>query len=478
MMVRNDRDLERIIPEQAGISSASVQDFLDAIQDKRVNLHSFMLLRHGKVAAEGYFSPFDAGRLHHIFSISKSFTSAAVGIAIGEGLLTREDRIVDFFPEKIIGEIHPYTARMTVKDLLAMATVHPKSTNTHMDDWVSGFLNTAPSHPPGTLFAYDTTGTHTLCAILQKLTGMTVHDYLLPRLLEPLGIGAIEWESCPTNINKGGSGIKCTPEDLAKFGQLYLQDGVWNGRRILPEGWVKESTSRQIDNSNTRTILDGNHGYGYQFWRCQHDSYCAFGMGGQLVVVIPGKDVVLVTTANTLLYKDGQQEILNAFWETIYPALAEGPLVENPDEHAALKDRLAHLALYLPEGEIHSPVAAKISGKRFVLDENQLGYESCELHWDPEVSKISVVQGGEKAELHFGMGKWIQGTDPFFGLDSAIAGIWVDEKTCIIYTHILDSVHQFQWTLRFEEDTLTIQMMTVGVLSKPEHERFLVGKLG
>lgn len=457
--------LKRVRPEQVGISSKGIIDFLDTVYDKQINIHSFMLLRYGKVAAEGYFKPFHAELRHNIYSVSKSITSAAVGIAIGEGLLSLEDKVTDFFPEKLSQCVHKYTAMMRIKHLLTMTTVHKESTDKSVDDWVKVFLNTPPSHIPGTVFAYDTTGTHTLCAILQKVTKMTVHEYLKTRLFEPIGIGEIEWESCPRNINKGGSGIKCTTEDLARFGQLYLQKGVWDGIRILPEGWVEHSTARHIDNSNTPMLLDGQKGYGYQFWRIRNNAYCAFGMGGQFIVVIPEKDTVFVSTANTLLYKDGHQMILDSLWETLYPAIADEPIEENDFVYKEMKHRLDSLTLMMPEGRNISPNAQKVSGKRFQLEENHLGYDACEFVFHDEHSMLSFYKGGDRLNVKFGMNQWILGSEPFLGLQSASAATWVDDQTCIVHIHILDDVQMFILTCRFEEDFLVIQIQPAGALN-------------
>lgn len=459
--------LERVRPEEVAIRPQGLIDFLDSVRDKRINLHSFMLLRSGRVAAEGYWHPFGPEMRHPIYSVSKSVTSAAVGIAVAEGRLSPEERIVDFFPDKLNAPVHPYTAMMKVKDLLAMATVHPKSTDTSVDDWVRSFLNTPPSHRPGTLFAYDTTGTHTLCAILQKLTGQTVHDYLRPRLFDPIGIGEIDWESDRLGINKGGSGIRCTTEDLARFGQLYLQDGVWDGVRILPEGWVRLSTGRRIDNTNTRIRLDGQQGYGYQFWRCRHDSYCAYGMGGQFVVVIPAKAAVFVSTANTKQFADGHQMILDSLWDTLYPALREeaGRPEPAPDPDPAdpvLQERLAGLSLTLPAGESRSDAEADVSGRRYRLEPNRFGFDSCEFVFDGERSLLRWFKNGRAEELRFGMNRWTVGDDPLFRLPAASAAAWADEKTCLIHTQSMAEMQLIQWTCRFEGESLTLHALSSG----------------
>lgn len=469
--------LERVTPEQVGIYSKGVLSFLDSVQDKKINLHSFMLLRHGKVAVEGYYKPFGEKMLHNIYSVSKSFTSAAIGIAIGEGLLSLEDKVVDFFPEKLTGEVHKYTAMMKVKHLLSMATVHAKSTDTSAGDWVKSFLNTPPTHVPGTIFAYDTTGTHTLCAIIQKVTGMTVHEYLRTRLFNPIGIGEIEWESCPMNINKGGSGIKCTTEDLARFGQLYLQNGCWNGVQILPKGWAEISTARHIDNSNTKMMLDGKNGYGYQFWRMRNNSYCAFGMGGQFVIIVPDKDVVFISTANTMLYKDAHQQIIDSFWETLYPAISDASVEENRILYSEMKERLSQLTSILPEGEISSTIAQGVSEKMYKLDKNYLDYDTCEFIFNDVNSRLSFHKDKERFDLNFGMKQWASGKNPFLGLDCASAATWVDERTCIIYTHIFACAQMFILTCSFEEGIVVIQIQAAGEMKADKIEGFLNGSV-
>jgi len=473
---QNENMLERVRPEQVGVLSQGILDFLKTVKEKNINMHCFMLLRHGKVAAEGYFRPFDGKHVHNIYSVSKSVTSAAIGIAAGDGLLTLEDRVIDYFPEKLAPNVHEYTAMMKIKHLLSMSTVHHKSTDTKGDDWVGSFLNTPPSHMPGTIFAYDTTGVHTLCAIIQKVTGKTVLEYLSEKLFEPIGMGKIEWESCPMGINKGGSGIKCTIEDMARFGQLYLQDGVWNGKRILPDGWVSLSTSRHIDNTNTKFLLDGQKGYGYLFWRTRNNSYTAFGMGGQFVVVIPEKDAVFVSTANTLLYRDGHQLILDSLWETLYPAMSEGTCPNDNAAYEKMRYELDNLALILPEGKSYSYVADRVSGRHYRLDENKLEYDACEFVFGEDKSKLRLIKNGSVCEIDFGMGRWIMGSEPFLGYKSANAGIWVDENTCIIHMQIFDCLQMFILTCRFEEGCLVIQIQPAGAEKADGFQCYLNGR--
>ncbi len=471
--------LERVRPEQAGVASQGILDFLDLVEDKQINMHSFMLLRHGRVAAEAYYRPFDGSMLQPVYSVSKSVTSAAVGMAVGEGRLSLEDRVIDFFPDKLSEPVHPYTAGMKVKHLLAMSTVHPKSADTSGEDWVRSFLTTPPSRAPGAVFGYDTTGTHALCAILQKLTGLTVHQYLKPRLFEAIGMGEIEWDSCPMGINMGGGGIRCTTEDMARFGQLYLQKGVWGGRRVLPEGWTDLSTARRIDNSNARILLDGQKGYGYQFWRCRNRAYCAFGMGGQFIVVIPEKDAVFVSTANTLMHKDGHQMILDALWEAVYPALREVEPAPDARAYEALQRRLDRLSLVLPEGRAVSPVMPEIAGKRWRLEPNRLAYETCGFDFDDaRRARICFFRDGVRSEMAFGLNRWETDSEPFMGLRSANAGTWVDERTCVVHIQLLDRLQMFMLTCRFERDApLVMHIMPAGAHRKETEACCLNGSL-
>jgi CubicO group peptidase (beta-lactamase class C family) len=475
-MMTEFRPLKRVRPEEAGIAPEAISRFLRLVQDKQVNLHSFMLLRHGKVAAEGSFAPFQAGELHPIYSVSKSVTSAAIGIAIGEGLLSLTDRVVDLLPEKVDGEPHPYIARMTVEHLLSMTTAHRRSTNTQMEDWVYGFLNSVPDRPPGASFAYDTTGTHTLCAILQKLTGMTVHDYLRTRLFDPIGIGEIEWESCPMNINKGGSGIKCTVEDMARFGQLYLQDGVWNGTRLLPEGWVELSTGRRVDNSGANVLLDGKPGYGYQFWRLRNNAYCAFGMGGQFVVVIPDKDVVLAVTANTQQSRDGQQTVTDCLWEGLYPGFQDSPVERDDYAYKKLQGRLSGLSVPLPEGKIQSEAASRIHAQAYRFTGNELGIESGCFSFGENAGSLLLEVNGEKRELGFGLGQWVKTAEPFYGKAAAAASaVWTDETTLVLHVHLLRDMQKIAFICRFLEDEVIIHVAPAGTFYTADMEHHLAG---
>ncbi|MCA1596813.1 MAG: beta-lactamase family protein, partial [Chloroflexi bacterium] len=295
------RSLPRSTPEAQGIASSSIQAFVEEVQESIRELHSFQLLRHGHVLAESWWRPYSPGLPHMLFSLSKSFTSTAAGLAISEGRFSLDDTVVSFFPDDVPPEVGEHLAAMRVRHLLSMSTGHGEDTlgsltRGQVENWVQAFLGCPVVYEPGTHFLYNSGATYMVSAIVQKTTGSTVLDYLKPRLFDPIGITGPAWESCPRGINTGGWGLSVRTEDISRFGQLYLQKGIWEGRRLLPEEWVIEATSRHIANGDNPES-DWNQGYGYQFWRCRHNAYRGDGAFGQYCVVMPEQDAVLAITA-------------------------------------------------------------------------------------------------------------------------------------------------------------------------------------
>ncbi len=248
--------LPRSTPELQGVSSGNIQAFVEAVEKNNLGLHSLMVVRHGKVVAEGWWDPYKPDVKHMLFSLSKSFTSTAIGLAVTEGLLKVEDRIISFFPKDTPINISQNLTAMRIKDLLTMTSGHDKDTMPALREekqggWAKKFLSLPVEHQPGTFFLYNTGASYMLSAIIQQLTGQTILAYLTPRLLQPLGIEGADWETDPQGINTGGYGLRLKTEDIAKFGQLYLQKGIWNGKRLLPEKWVQEATSFQVPNASS-----------------------------------------------------------------------------------------------------------------------------------------------------------------------------------------------------------------------------------
>ena len=237
----------RSAPEAQGISSADLLGFVNEAEQKLNALHSFMLVRHGQVVAEGWWTPYAADEPHMLYSLSKSFTSTAVGLAVAEGKLNVDDLVLSFFPDEAPAEPSANLKAMRVRDLLTMSTGHHEDDVKDFpyqsdDSVVKAFLARPVSHKPGTFFFYNTPASYMLSAIVQKVTGQPVVEYLRPRLFDPLGIENPTWDASKQGVSLGGFGLNVRTEDIARFGQLYLQKGMWQGKQLLPADWVETAT--------------------------------------------------------------------------------------------------------------------------------------------------------------------------------------------------------------------------------------------
>ena len=313
---------------------SAMKMYLQATDEQKLKVQSVMVLQHGKVLFEKWLNGGEPGKPHVLNSVSKTFTATAVGLAVGEGLLRLDDKVINYFPAETPANPSENLKNVTIKDLLTMSCGHDTAPGypgaDRKETWSSIFLSWPVKHEPGTFYCYNGLGTYMLSAIVQKVTGQKVVDYLQDRLFDPLKIDPPHWDESPQGINKGGSGLYLKTEDLAKMGQMLLQKGEWYGQRIISEDWVAEATRRQVPcvpswirfdevekSGLTPANSDWLHGYGFQMWRCRHNAVRADGAGGQYIILIPDKDAVVVNTADL---HDMQAE-LNLVWEYILPAL-------------------------------------------------------------------------------------------------------------------------------------------------------------
>ena len=373
--------LPRNTPESQGVSSAGIVNFLNAVDTGRVELHSFMFIRHGKVIAEGWWSPFGPGYKHIMYSASKTFTATAIGLAISENRLKLTDKVISFFPYSLPDSVSTNMKKLTVQNMLMMsvgADQEPRRGRGD-DDQIKSFIATAPSKEPGSVFKYNNTATFMLSAIVQQVTGQTVFDYLMPRIFQPLAIRGIDWDLNPQGINLGMIGLRLRTEDLAKFGQLLMQNGVWNGKQLVPKEWIKEATSFKIESNDgganraPKNLNDWAQGYCYQMWRGRNNSVRLDGMGGQFVVLFPDKDAVVIMTANAR----STQDELNLVHNYLLPAIkSDKALPENTRLNIELQKRKAALSLKptTSAGISKSEIESKISGKEFDFAKKQQQY--------------------------------------------------------------------------------------------------------
>ncbi len=465
----HSRVLPRSSPEREGISSSDILEFIEAADSQIDQMHSFMLVRHGRVVAEAWWGPYDAETPHILYSLSKSFTSTAVGMAIAEGRLSIDDPVLKFFPEDAPAEPSNNLKAMRVRDLLRMNTGHqteaqlwrnnPGSNNT----WTSKFMTHTVPFKPGTHFLYNSPATYMLSAIVQKTTGMTVLDYLRPRLFEPLQIENPTWVTSPEGITAGAYGLMVRTEDIAKFGQLYLQKGNWKGRQLVPAAWVAEATSLQTSNGSAPTS-DWDQGYGYQFWRSRHNAYRGDGAFGQYCIVIPEQDAVVAMTSGVR----NMQAVMNLVWEKLLPAMKPSALPENADARRRLETRLTGLTARLPAGQPGSPLASRMNKRWYEFTENERGIGAVALDFDSNSPALLVRTSAGESRTPLGIGSWVKSRDGFAnGLEkflsvperplTAAAGAWTAENVFTVKILLHETPFYSTLGFRFDGDQLKIE---------------------
>ena len=497
--------LPRSTPEAEGVSSVGILAFLDAAAKAKCELHGFMLARHGRVVAEGWWAPYGPQFKHTLYSLSKSFTSTAVGFAVAEGRLTVNDKVTKFFPEDLPASVSENLAALRVRDLLSMAvgnTQEPTHDMVKEENWIRSFLAAPIGHTPGSTFMYNSAATYMCSAIVQRLTGQRILDYLTPRLFAPLGISGMTWETCPRGINTGGWGLSVPTEALAKFGQLYLQKGFWQGRQLLPASWIAEATSFKIQqpakakSSRPSEKDDWLQGYCYQFWRCQHNAYRGDGAFGQYMIVMPEQDAVVAINAEV----GNMQSEIDLVWDHLLPAMHSQPLPPDDANYGRLMQMLFVPALPWAGGGVVAgrvtsygvETAARVSGRIYKLESNSLGLDrvafelrksfySITFYAAQQVHHISLAQGGwvyGETALPGTPPRLISGGAPKPGTLAKVAAsaAWKDANTLELLLRYYETPHHDTLTCRFDGDKVSIEMIaSIGVVKRPMLRGTLTG---
>ena len=434
------KTLPRVRAGEIGLRAADARGFLRRAGE--LGLHSFILARDGKVGAEAFWKPYAPAYPHMLHSLSKSFTSTAFGFAVQEGLAHLDDRVADFFPEYLPAGPCENMRKMTVRDLLTMHTGHLTAPNVIANcdhpDWIRDFLESYVPETPGPdcHYVYNTAATYMVSAIVQKVTGQTVVDYLKPRLFDPLGFGEYWWDPCPKGISAGGFGFNVTTEDIAKFGVFLADRGAFGGKQLLDPAWVDMATSKQVNNDPNATP-DWRVGYGFQFWMCNHPgTFRGDGANGQLCVVCRPKNLVFACTAQL---NTSFQDLMDAIYEYLVDPLSDEPLPESAEEAEFLREA-AELTCQLPEGE----AAPAGKGGTWEFAPNPFGLKTLTLAFG-ETDRLTAETENGSFTLPVGHGRFLEGTtsmapranvkSPFWH-EAACAGAWKDGRyrLSVIYT--------------------------------------------
>lgn len=435
---------EREKPEAFGIPVQAVTDFENRVTAAGVHLHGFMFLQGRKILAEKYYAPYGQESLHRMYSITKSFVALAVGLLVKEGKIKPEDKICDYFPEYTEdAEIYPWCAEMTIKDMLSMRTCHGSTTYKiyDSDDWTKSFFRVEPDHIPGTVFSYDTSSSHTLAALVEKLTGRKLLDYLREECLGELGFsGEAYIIPDPVGVSQGGSGMMSTLRDVACAAYLCNHYGWLENRELLPEAYIRKATSNLVP-TDLQPVQDEQCGYGYFFWMPREEGFCMYGMGGQLALCFPRKDFCLLTMADTIGNQAGLQILYDCFYHFVYPYLQDRP----QDNPRAFAEDCESVDRTREAGESREAEGRKPDGEvryRFYPNSMNLvaavfGSRGGESQSGREEGELRLYRGTDEYCFSFYVGAWKEGIFPNSDMRCQSRGDW-KQGHLILQVYLID----------------------------------------
>lgn len=469
--------IETGLPEELGISSEAILRFLKRLDECQIPMHSVQLMRRDKLIFEGYYAPCKKGELHRMFSVSKSFTALAIIKLAEEGRIDLETPVIEYFPEYFSEDLHPWIRQTTIRNMLEMRTCHSATTyKRHIEkNWVESFFVIPPDHKPGTVFHYDTSSAHTMCALVEKLTGKPMLEYLKDVVLREIGFSEEAYMlRDPFGTSMGGSGLMATAEDLLRVGILLMHKGEWNGRQLLDRELLEKATSCRVETMVKSTAVAERSGYGYQIWMGSYDSFLLMGMGGQLVICLPKQELLCVTTADDQGIGGGNRLILDSFYGEILSGLSAEKLPQNEKAFGELHEYAKTLHIRplrdlfdehtaersLPKENELEERSLRVNGKTYRFQDNGQGFERMSITLAPSGDgKLTFVLKGKSYSVRFGYTEVLTDRFPIHDMKCASSGIWLDESTFYIRTFLLDeacgSIH-FQ--LYFGEDDLTVFM--------------------
>lgn len=489
--------LEFATPEEVGVPSSAIADFIDDIQERGLMTHSFIVIRHGKVCAECYCPPFKVNEPHRMYSTSKTFASMALGILVGEGKVKLDDKIATYFTEYCPENMHEWIADTTVRDALMMSTCNAtRHYNMKTPNFVSYMFNIEPEHLSGTLYNYYTNATNVVSAIVEKLTGKSALEFLKERALLEIGFSAHAHSvEMPQGGDWLGSGVLCSTRDLARFAMLVYNDGFANGKQLLPRDYVIEAKSRQIDNN-----LSGNmdklrgHGYGYQIWRIFENGYAFLGMGGQYALSFPDYDLIFCCTGDIqgsfTAYAQAEPFFYNVM-KRLKKFDKTDSLPANPEAKAVLDEKIRGFKAPLPMlGERTSPMANEVNGVLYEANENPMEINSFTLTFNDNGGILHLDTKRGNRDIPFGMGEYVISEWPEVhysgrrigvpanrGYRSMSAALWTEEHKIGIRSYIIDEYFGNLYTvISFKGDCATLNMCKIAEGFLDEYHGVTVGR--
>jgi len=447
--------LPRSTPAASEVSSRAVAALLDRLEAQSIECHSIMVVHHGHVVAEGWWAPYSSGRPHLLYSLTKSFTAIAVGLAIGDGLLSVDDRVVDVLPDHVPDGISEQGRRLTVHHLLSMTSGHATDSLTEAwrlapDDLVKGFLRVPFPDVEGTRHAYDNATTFVLARMVERVTGRDLPELLEERLFQPMGVHHQEWDRVASGATFGFHGLHLTTEAVAAFGELLRRGGLWGDQQLVSREWVQLATRAHVETSPVQGApgdADYLRGYGYQFWASRH-GYHGDGSFGQQCVIVPSHDlVVAVTGAHTQ-----SQAVLDAIWECLLPGVDHA---DSAHDDATLAERLQRLQLppvpgsVAPGRSVHAKIRAS-EGESPLPDGTSVLLEPVKGGW--------VLRLGSCLAVEVGQGGWRESSP--LGRPVVAAGAWQGD-TFVADLYVITTPHRARLVVNTSTSTAVATWSTV-----------------
>lgn len=458
--------LKRGYPQEVGIEPENIINFIKELDEKSINMHSFLLLKDDTIVSEAYYAPYNRDTLHRMFSITKSFTSIAIGLLESEGKINLDDRIVTYFQDKIEDlKINSYMQDLTIRDMLTMSTVHTSTTYKKVshNDYVKSFFEIEPSHYPGTAFFYDTSSSHTLAGLVKKITGKNILDYLKEKCLDDIGFSKESYVlSDPLGISLGGSGLMAKPIDVLRFAYLIMNMGQLNGISYLPQNYIKEATTIKKNTYAHGNIDAEKYGYGYQFFMTKYEGFCLYGMGGQLALCFPKENMILVTTADTQDGNEKTQAIFDAFYKNIYEKLSKNISTndaKSKDSYKELEQLIASLRIQEKDMLSDYTKVNKLDNTKIVFDENDIQIKEIRFNIYNNHGDITMQFDKKCYTITFGINDLREGTFDIYNMKYLSKILIADDNTYIIRLHIIDeSVCPLYIEVSYKGDNATIYM--------------------
>ena len=484
-------------PEEVGISSENIKKYVELLEENRLSTHNVLIARGDKICFEKYWAPFHRDYLHRQYSCTKSFVSLAVGFLIEDGLVDFDDPIEKYFPEEARGK-HEYLRKQTIRDMLMMATgknggnwlLNPKPR-----DRVKCYFdnNQNAPRPSGTVFEYDSSGSFVLGAMVERITGKRLLDYLREKCLDEIGFSKEAYcMTCPGGHSWGDSALLCTARDFLRAARFVLNGGEWGGKQLLSREYVSAATSKQIDTNNTMTNEHLSNGYGYQFWRIHGDSFYFCGMGCQFAVCVPEKDMILIYNGDNQGKNTAYEIILDGFFKLVAETASDAPLPEDKASFDALEDFTKDLKLSCAKGDKTSPVQAKINGMTYAMEENPMGLTKFSLEFCENEGKLHYTNARGDKTISFGMCDNAFGIFPEEGYSDEVGGeyapghfykcaasaAWVSPFQLFIKVQIIDKYFgNLNIMIGFKENKATMYMTKAAEDFLEDYQGFAGGEI-